>query len=119
MEMQIPQPFDTIKIQQITPHKEPFTKVGEPDYKSNSKIEATVLIEQLIRSNGTPPFLLRIGPGRVLTDNDIALEISILFDSKIEEHKVYAEKIEGSIPDNWDEESISRLNELGYRFPSE
>jgi len=99
-----------------TPCDEPCFQIGSDDYYKQTRIEAKVFIEQLIRifGEGTENnyFSIKSNPHDFGTYHSLA----VYYNDNDEESVDYAYNIEGNTPEKWDEEAIKELKELGYDF---
>lgn len=119
-----------------TPHDEQCTQAGY-DHLKDGEFECAVLIDQLIRQHGAPP------PGAefFIIENDhefgIYHEAAIMYsvpDEDKDHHEMtsleqdvydisvaameYAQNIEASIPDKWDDISLSELRKFKHHLYS-
>lgn len=96
------------------PHDEPCAQLGGPNYHQDSIFECLAFIDMLTRTLGDPP------PGaylkRISCSHDFGTyhDVAVVYNPEIEEAEEYALKVEGSIPDRWDEESLEILRSRGY-----
>lgn len=93
-----------------TPHGEPCSAVGSPDYDRMSRIECRIYLEQLRRAFPEP----ELGYFKVKSfphDFGTYREVCAVYDENDREACEWAFEVEGNSPENWDEESIQALLE--------
>jgi hypothetical protein len=96
------------------PHDEPCAQLGRPNYHQDSISECLAFIDMLTRTLGDPPagaYLKRISCSH---DFGTYHDVVVVYNPEIEEAEEYALKVESSIPDRWDEESLEILRSRGY-----
>ena len=93
-----------------TPIGEDCAQLGAPDYYSVAKKEIIVFISQLIREHGEPPRGARYRITNNPHDFGTYYDLNIEFDDENDEASEYAYKVEGDLPEYWDEIAIKELD---------
>jgi len=92
-----------------TPVGEDCAQLGEEGYRTKAKRECKAWIGQLRREFGEPPpgtsFRVALNPH----DFGTYLDVEIAFDDEDEESVEYAYRVEGNLPEFWDEVALSEL----------
>ena len=105
---------DRYELGTTVPHEEHCSQVGAPNFSITSRMEARALISQLLRIHGPEPqgAVLKIisCPHDFGTYYDVAVE----YDDASEEAEAYMLKIDGGVPDNWDEQARKELEAEDY-----
>ncbi len=105
---------DQFELATTVPHEEPCFQVGEQDYQKFGRIEARALISQLLRMFGEPP----VGCGfKILScphDFGTYYDVALVYDDESDEAQEWMLKVEGGLPEKWDNEAIQELKENGY-----
>jgi len=93
-----------------TPVDEDCQQVGMPSYDhQKAKKECWAYVKQLIRQFGEPPMGARLTVKSFPHDFGSYMEACGVFDESIEEAVEYVYKIEGELPESWDEEAKKEL----------
>jgi len=99
-----------------TPCSENCVGIGSDDYRKQSKIEANTFAKQLIRNFGQGTLNNYFEFKSFPHDFGTYFELVIHYNDEDEESLEYALKLEGNLPEVWDEKSIEELQKLGYNF---
>lgn len=98
----------------LTPSEESCAKVRQEGYHKNSRIEARVIQDMLLRLFPNKPesvsFCIKSNPH----DFGSYLSLRIYYDDENEKSMDYAFNIENNWPNNWDKEARLALVSLGY-----
>lgn len=111
---------DVFELGTTVPNDEPCAQVGDINSITLGRMEATALINQLRRIHGNEPqgarFKVVQCPHDFGTYNDVALEYDDTHDEEggQSESEKYLYRIEGGIPDHWDEEAKKELEDKNY-----
>ena len=105
---------DTFELGTTVPHSEQCAQVGSDNYTSLSRMEANALKAQLIREHGEPPFGTRLRIISCPHDFGTYYDLAIEYMEDDEESVEWMLKIEGGIPDTWDEVAKKELRDQGY-----
>lgn len=105
---------DQFELATTVPHSEQCVQLGAENYSRFSKMEADALKEQIFRMFGAPP--PRCGIKMISCPHDFGTyyDLAVVYDDESEEATQWMLKIEGSIPEYWDEEAKKELREKGY-----
>ena len=97
--------FDTV------PSSEPCVQIGHENYRNLANLEADVLIDQLKRTY-PQAYPLGIGFKKKYNNHDFGqyLGVQVIFNSDIKDHDLVYD-IDKNFPQNWDEISISKLEQ--------
>lgn len=89
-----------------SPINEPCAQVGTPDYYHNARIEISAYKEQLIRIHGKPPegakYRMSTEQHDLGTYHELVIDIT---DESSTPACDYALKVEGNLPEVWDNEA--------------
>ena len=99
---------DSLNLSPV-PVGEECAQLGAADYSSRARKECTAFINQLKREFGEPP----VGASLRITQNPhdfgTYLDVEVRFDDDVEEANEFAYKVEGGLPEFWDEEARKEL----------
>ena len=105
---------DRYELGTTVPHDEHCSQVGAPNFSTCSRMEARALISQLRRIHGPEPqgavLKLISCPHDFGTYYDVAVE----YNAALEEAEAYMLKIDGGVPDKWDEQARKELEAEDY-----
>ena len=105
---------DRYELGTTVPHEEQCSQVGAPNFSITSRMEARALISQLRRLHGPEPegavLKLISCPHDFGTYYDVAVE----YQDDSEEAEAYMLKIDGGVPDTWDEQARKELEAQDY-----
>ena len=105
---------DQFELGTTVPHEEPCAQLGQPNYSSFSKMEARAFVNQIIRTHGEPPEGTGIKIISCPHDFGTYYDLAIVYNTDDEESEGWMLKVEGDLPNNWDEEAIKELKKGGY-----
>jgi hypothetical protein len=97
-----------------TPIAEDCTQVGTPEAYKFGALECRVFVEQLRRVFGDEPTGSYFKIASNSHEFGTYYEVVIRFDEDNKAASKYAYKIEGKLPQYWDEEAKSELRERNY-----
>jgi len=92
-----------------TPIGEDCAQLGDVDYSSRARRECRAFIQQLIREFGEPPAGASLQISHNPHDFGTYLEVEVQFSDTDEEASEFAYRVEGRLPEFWDEEARKEL----------
>lgn len=98
------------------PNNEPCIQLGKPNYSAFAKIEANVLMSQIVRNVGFPPVGCKMKLVARQHDFGTYYDIALVYDSKKKEHTKWMKVVESSLPESWDSISADKLKREGYHL---
>jgi hypothetical protein len=106
--------MEEFQLGTTVPHDEDCIQLGQPNYSAYSKLEANLLMKQIIRELGNPPEGCRMKLIGCNHDFGTYYDIALEYDREKEEHAKWALKVEVGLPSKWDYESRKELEKEGY-----
>ena len=108
--------MEEFQLGTTVPHEEHCVQLGRPNYSAYSKMEANILMKQIVRELGTPPdgcIMKMIGCKH---DFGTYYDVALVYNPENEEHVRWMLKVESELPLNWDYESKVELAKEGYHL---
>ena len=106
--------IDTMELS-CTPISENCVQTGVTEnHEKWNKVECNVFMRQLIRQFGKEPIGAKLKISRNIHDFGIYYEVAVSYNDENNEATEYAFKLEGNLPENWDEISRQELEKEGY-----
>ena len=108
--------MEEFQLGTTVPHEEPCVQLGRPNYSAYSKMEANILMKQIVRELGTPPDGCSMKIIGCKHDFGIYYDVALVYNPENEEHVQWMLKVEGELPSHWDYESKVELSKEGYHL---
>lgn len=108
--------MDRIQLATTVPLEEECIQLGQPNYSAFSKIEANVLMNQIIREHGLPPKECKMKLVTCPHDFGKYYDIEIEYNDDDFKCESWALDVVNSLPEKWDEISLKALKKEGYHL---
>ena len=108
--------MEEFQLGTTVPHEEPCIQLGKPNYSAYSKMEANVLMKQIVRELGTPPSGCSMKLIGCKHGFGIYYDVALVYNPENDEHVQWMLKVESGIPSHWDYESKVELAKEGYHL---
>lgn len=106
--------LDEFQLGTTVPHEEDCIQLGQPNYSAYSKLEANLLMKQIVKELGDTPEGCSMKLIGCKHDFGTYYDIALIYDTDSEEHTKWVSKVEGELPNKWDFESRTELEKEGY-----
>ena len=105
---------DRYELGTTVPHEERCSQVGAPNFTSCSRMEARALISQLRRIHGPEPQGANLRVISCPHDFGTYYDVAVEYQDDSDEAVAYMLKIDGGVPDTWDEQARQELEAQDY-----
>lgn len=107
---------DQFELGTTVPHDEPCSQMGDDNFTVLSKMEASALMNQIIRELGVPPEGTRLKMISCGHDFGTYYDVAVIYDDESEESQEWMLKVESDLPLNWDKDAIKELKDQNYKL---